>query len=91
MQALVIEAFPDALRARLQQTAAVHRRTVTQETIYLLEKALADEPTAPPSAGKGSYWATRTLLPEFKAALEAGAFSGGTDSTQMISEERDAR
>ena len=93
MPALVIKSFPDALHARLRQLAAVHRRSVTQETIHLLEMAISTEEKAPPAnSGTGaSYWANRKLLPEYAAALTAGAFSGGTDSTQIISEERDAR
>ena len=67
-----------------------HRRSVTQETIRLIEIALEAEEKAPSAPGT-SYWATRKLIPEFEAALNAGAFSGGTDSTQIISEERDAR
>ena len=53
-----------------------------------LERELASTKTA--TAGK-SYWAERQLLPEYAAALKSGAFSGGSDSTQIISEERDAR
>jgi plasmid stability protein len=98
MPALVIESFPEALHAKLRQIAAAHRRSVTQEIIHLLETAIAVEenggnatksPT--PVAAVGSYWANRKLLPEWEAALKAGAFSGGTDSTQIISKERDAR
>ena len=40
MSSLIIKSFPESLHARLKQTAAVHRRSVTQETIRLLEKAL---------------------------------------------------
>ena len=90
MAALIIEPFPETLHARLQQTAAAHHRSITQETIHLLEKALDAEP-APSAAALQGYWATRKLLPEYEAALKAGAFSGGTDSTQIISEDRDAR
>ncbi len=64
---------------------------MTQETIHLIERALAESKTAQVAEMPTSYWATRKLLPEFAAALEAGAFSGGTDSTVIISEERDAR
>ena len=91
MPALVIESFPEALQARLKQTAAAHRRTVTQETIHLIERALAAEPAAPPAPVKAGYWANRKLLPEYKALLESGALAGGTDSTQIISEMRDGR
>ena len=90
MTTLVIESFPDAL---LQKVAAAHRRTVPQETIRLIETAIAAEELPRPSSTPPavSYWASRKLLPEYEAMLATGAFSGGTDSTQIISEERDAR
>lgn len=93
MPDLVIKSFPEALHARLRQIAADHRRSVTQEAIQLLEKAIRAEENAPPGGrGEGpSSWANRKLLPEYEAALKAGAFSSGPDSTQIISEERDAR
>jgi plasmid stability protein len=93
MPALVIKAFPEALHAKLRQIAAAHRRSVTQETIHLIEAAIAVEEKHSPNAAiqNVSYWANRKLLPEFEAAIQAGAFSGGTDSTQSISEERDAQ
>lgn len=93
MPALVIKSFPEALHARLRQVAAVHRRSVTQETIHLLETAITAEEkaqAAPPEVNV-SKWSNRKLLPEYEAMLRRGAFSGGTDSTQIISEERDAR
>ena len=94
MPALVIKSFPEPLHAKLRQIATAHRRSLTQETIHLIEKAIAQEeiPARVVSeVPKISYWANRKLLPEWEAALKAGAFSGGTDSTQIISEERDAR
>jgi len=92
MATLVIKSFPENLHARLKQTAAAHRRSVTQETIYLLEAALISEVNSSPVAGASqSKWANRKLLPEYEAMLASGAFTGGTDSTQIISEERDAR
>ena len=92
MPALVIESFPEALHARLKQTAAAHQRSVTQETIHLLEAALAvEEKAAPASDAVQSKWANRKLLPEYEEMMKAGAFSSGTDSTIALSEERDAR
>lgn len=92
MSALVIESFPDALYARLKRVAATHQRSVPQETIHQLEKALAEEEhVAPAPAAPVSYWARRKLLPEYEVAMTAGAFSGGTDSSEIISTERDAR
>ncbi len=90
MPTLVIKSFPEDLHAKLKQLAGIHRRSVTQETIHLIETALS-APQGPPPPHEESYWATRKLLPEWEAALNAGAFSGGTDSTEIISEERDAR
>jgi len=91
MPALVIKSFPEDLHAKLRQIAARHRRSVTQETIHLLEKAITtkEKVTASGSDSGTSYWANRKLLPEYEALLKGGAFSGGTDSTQIISEERD--
>ncbi len=92
MPALFIKSFPEDLHAKLRQFAAAHRRSVTQETIHLLESAIAAEKKTAPAITDGqSKWASRKLLPEYEAMMKAGAFTGGTDSTQIISEERDAR
>jgi plasmid stability protein len=91
MATLVIESFPEDLYARLKKTAAAHQRSVPQETIRLLEVALALDPRATQERNGASYWSTRNLLPAFEAALRSGAFSGGTDSAEVMSDERDAR
>ena len=92
MPTLVIKSFPETLHAKLRQFAAAHRRSVTQETIHLIEIAIAvEEKTSPATYNGQSKWANRKLLPEYEAMLARGAFSGGTDSTQITSEERDAR
>ncbi len=92
MPSLIIESFPEELRARLQRIAAAHRRSLMQETIHLLETAVAaEEKAAPESRPARTTWADRKLLPEYEAMMKAGAFSGGTDSTIGLSEERDAR
>lgn len=92
MAALVIKSFPEELHAKLRQTAAAHRRSVTQETIHLIEIALdAEARAANPAPPTFSKWANRKLVPGYEAMIKSGAFSGGTDSTEMISEERDAR
>ena len=91
MSALVIKSFPEDLHAKLRQIAALHRRSVTQETIHLLEVAIAAEEQAAPDSNAGqSKWANRKPLPEYEAMLKTGAFRGGTDSTLALSEERDA-
>jgi hypothetical protein len=42
-------------------------------------------------APQESFLARRRLLPAYETALKAGAFSGGTDSTQILSEDRATR
>ncbi|MBL9151927.1 MAG: hypothetical protein JNK37_05565 [Verrucomicrobiales bacterium] len=91
MATLVIKSFPEELHAKLKSMAAAHRRSVTQETIHLIEAALTSEEEISAPASTQSKWAKRKLLPEYEAMLASGAFSGGTDSTVIISEERDAR
>lgn len=51
MPALVIESYPEALHAKLRQIAAAHKRSETQETIHLLETAIATEENAPANNG----------------------------------------
>jgi len=93
MPTLVIKSVPAKLHARLKRIAAAHRRSLTQETMHLLEKALAAEDAAPPPALRSgaSYWATRPLQPAYASALAAGAFVDGRDSTVAVSAERDER
>ena len=93
MPTLVIKSFPAKLHARLKRTAGAHRRSVTQETIHLLEQALDAEEAAPAVAARTgpSYWGKRTLVPAYASALAAGAFAAGRDSTAAVSAERDER
>lgn len=93
MPTLVIKSFPPKLHAKLKRTASAHRRSVTQETMYLLEKALeAEERPQPPIVREEqSYWGTRTFTPAYLQALKKGAFAGGEDSSESISNERDER
>lgn len=91
MSTLVIKSFPEDLHARLRQLAAAHRRSVTQETIHLIEVALAETEAPSTPAATRSKWADRRLLPEYEAMIQTDSFVSGTDSTQILSEERDAR
>lgn len=91
MATLVIKSFPEELHAKLKAMAAAHRRSVTQETIHLIETALASEETARVAEAPTSYWAKRKLLPEYEALLNSGALSSEVDSAIGLSEERDAR
>ena len=93
MPALLIESFPEDLHDKLRRIATVHRRTVTQETIHLLESAIHASETSLQSNGTGSQprWAKRKLLPHYESLLKSGALSSSDDSTLGLSEERDAR
>lgn len=91
MATLVIKSFPEALHARLRQIAAAHRRSVTQETIHLIEVALKSEEKTGAAASNHPKWATRRLLPVYEALMKSGALTSDTDSTVGLSEERDAR
>jgi hypothetical protein len=93
MPTLVIKSVPDSLHWRLKRTAAAHRRSLTQETMHLLEKALeVEEANLPAKPREGpSYWGKRTLDPTYAAALAAGAFADGQDSTAIISAGRNER
>ena len=66
-------------------------RGVTLKQIVLTSLSKELEETSRVQEAPVSYWANRQLLPEYEAAMKEGAFSGGTDSTILISEDRDAR
>lgn len=89
--ARVIKSIPAELHAQLGQIASSYRRSVPQEAIHSIELAISIEKNAPPLVdARSSKWANRKLLPRYKAMLKSGAFSGGTDSSIALSEERDA-
>ncbi len=81
--------IPESLYKKVKIRAIERGETLKQIVLTSLERELASPPAseAPPA----SYWANRKLLPEFKKHWSSGDFSGGTDSTQIISEDRDAR
>lgn len=81
--------IPEPLYKKAKIRAVERGQTLKQVVLTSLERELAAPQTI--EEASASYWANRKLLPEYEAALKAGAFSGGTDSTQIISEERDAR
>ena len=81
--------LPDALYRRAKVRAAEEGSTLRELMIRSLERELRDggrlkEEPLP-------YFARRKLNPEFAKLLAEGKLSGGTDSTDMISEDRDAR
>lgn len=81
--------IPESLYRKAKIRAIERGQTLKQIVLTSLERELE----APETRKKApvSYWGNRKLLPEFKKHWESGALSGGTDSTQIVSEDRDAR
>lgn len=81
--------IPESLYKKAKIRAVEQGQTLKQIVLSSLERDLE----APKSVQepRASYWANRRLLPEYEAALKSGALSGGTDSTAIISEDRDSR
>ena len=81
--------IPESLYKKAKIRAIETGQTLKQIVLTSLTKEL--EPVSPSPAAGQSFMERRKLLPAYEAALKAGAFSGGTDSTQMISEDRSSR
>jgi hypothetical protein len=79
--------IPEPLYRRAKIRAVETGRTLKDLVLTSLEKEL--DPSSTPQALP--TWANRKLRPDFEAALKAGAFSGGTDSAVIISEDRSSR
>ena len=81
--------IPDALYRRAKIRAIETGRTFKILILTALEKELI--PISSIAEPGQSFMERRKLLPTYEAALKAGAFSGGTDSTVIISEDRSSR
>ena len=81
--------IPESLYNRAKIRAVETGQTLKDLVLASLERSLGQANIT--ERRPVSYWDHRKLLPEYEAALKAGAFSGGTDSTRIISEDRDGR
>ncbi|HRQ87943.1 MAG TPA: hypothetical protein PLA50_04050 [Bacteroidia bacterium] len=81
--------IPEPLYKRAKIRAVETGRTLKDLVLTSLEKEL--DPPAKVGEEKVSYWANRKLRPDFKKYWESETRADGIDSTQIISEERDAR
>jgi uncharacterized protein YggE len=81
--------IPEALYKKAKIRAIERGQTLKQIVLNSLERELESPPAV--EEAPSPYWANRPLLPEFKKHWESGKPSGGTDSTRIISEDRDAR
>jgi hypothetical protein len=82
--------IPEPLYKQAKIRAVEEGSTLKEILLRGLQHAL-EAKSSSPAKPTTSYWANRQMLPEFKAVWESGVFAGGTDSTQIISEGRDAR
>ncbi len=81
--------IPDSLYKKAKILAIERGQTLKQVVLDSLEREMGA--SAPAKIENATQWANRKLLPAYEAALKAGAFSGGTDSTILISEDREDR
>lgn len=79
--------IPEPLYQRAKFRCVETRQTLRDLVVASLQNELtaSDQLTRPP------YWSQRKLRPAYAEALARGAFAGGTDSTLIVSEERDSR
>ena len=82
--------IPEALYKKAKIRASEQGQTLKQIVLDSLAKELEGGLNPEPKQ-KLSFMEKRKLLPAYEAALAAGAFSGGTDSALMISEDRSSR
>ncbi|MDX2225880.1 MAG: hypothetical protein SFY92_02095 [Verrucomicrobiae bacterium] len=82
--------IPETLYKQAKIRAVEEGSTLRELLLRGLKHELEASPVSV-AEPKPSYWANRKLRPAFKKAWESGALSGGTDSTQIISEGRDGR
>ena len=81
--------IPEPLYKKAKIRAVQTGQTLKHLVLVSLSRELE---MSPPGAEAGkSFWDRRTLLPEYEAALKAGAYRGGPDSTIMVSEDRSSR
>ena len=84
--------IPDPLYKKVKIRAVERGQTLKQVVLTSLKRELEAPQTI--EKAPASYWAKRTLLPEFEAAQKAGAYRpkpGDHDITDLISDDRDGR
>ena len=79
--------IPDALYKRAKIRAVNQGTTLRRLMLEALERAMAEGP----DREQTPFLKRRNLVPEFEAALKTDAFSDGSDSTDVISDDRSSR
>ena len=81
--------IPEALYRRAKIRAVETGRTLKELVLNSLERELSPASSGLPTGR--SFGERRQLRPEFQRLMESGALGGGTDSTDLISEDRSSR
>ena len=84
--------IPEPLYKKAKIRAVQTGQTLRHLVLASLSRELETLPSD--AEEEKSFWERRTLLPEFEAAMKAGAFRpapGARDVTELISEDRDGR
>ena len=80
--------IPDRLFRRAKIRAVEDGRTMRELVMVALERELSGSIIGEEAP---AYFTTRQMDPEFARLARKGAFRGGTDVSEIISDERDAR
>jgi len=79
--------IPEALYKRAKIRAVNEGTTLRRLMLDALERSMAEEG----DRKEAPFLKRRRLVPEYEAALKADAFSEGSDSTDLISDDRSSR
>jgi len=86
--------IPESLYKQAKIRAIERGQTLKQIVLDSLERELNGNSSASIAPAPTSYWAKRTLIPEFAAAQQDGAYRPQPehrDITDLISDDRDGR
>jgi len=82
--------FPDALYRKVKIRAVERGQSLKDLVVAAVERSLRESAdSGRVEEAQAPYWAARRLLPEFRDSWEAREPSSGTDSTLIVSEDRD--
>lgn len=82
--------IPDPLYKKVKIKSFENGSTLKEFLLKALEHEL-DRGIISKSKTDDPFWSRRFILPEYKALIESGTLSNGSDSTELISEEREER
>ena len=79
-----------SIRELHEKTGEYIRRAAKDGEIYVTDRGKTIAKIVPQEEAKDvPYFAMRTLTPAFRKLMKAGKLRGGTDSTRIVSDDRD--